>query len=186
MEEVKEILRILKEVKTSLNQKDYLKIKNLSEEIIHHSSIHQNPDSMMIAVIVYSLSKLIERESYKSYKNWQKFYDSYIQGIDNCIKALEKNNFGKFNAELTNIRKLMENLSGNLKVYIGHVFRKAKINKASRIYEKGISMGKTAEILGIGIWELAEYSGKTDVGDVDLSITMPIKKRIKIAEEIFA
>ena len=70
--------------------------------------------------------------------------------------------------------------------YIKDVFRKAEINKASRIYEHGISMQKTAELLGISIFELAEYAGSTGIGDVNLSITKDIGERIKIAKEILA
>ena len=73
-----------------------------------------------------------------------------------------------------------------IKAHIGDVFRRAQVNKASRIYEHGISMEKTAKILGITVWELAEYAGRTRIGDVNLSVTMPIKQRIKIAEEIFS
>jgi len=101
------------------------------------------------------------------------------------IKALEKNNIDLFRNEVNMNRKLIQQLSGNLKKNIDYVFRKAKINKASRIYEHGISMEKTAKILGISIWELAEYAGKTGVGDVNLAVTMPIRNRIKLAEEIF-
>ena len=65
------------------------------------------------------------------------------------------------------------------------VFNRAKINKASKIYEHGISMEKTAKILGITLWELAEYSGRTGVGNVNLGVTMQLNDRIKLAEEIF-
>ncbi len=101
------------------------------------------------------------------------------------IFALEKNNINKFRFEIEHLRTSIQNLSGHLKDYISEVFRKAKINKASRIYEHGISMEKTAKILGISVWELAEYVGQTRVANVDLSITMPIKERIKLAEEMF-
>jgi hypothetical protein len=185
MEESENILRVLKAVKKALKNKNYVKIKNLSETVIHQSSIEQNPNIISVAVIIYSLSKLIERESYKSYKNWENFYRAYIRGIENMINALEKNNINDFKEEINQIIKLIQNLSGNLKIYIGEVFRKAKINKASRVYEQGISMEKTAKILGISLWELAEYSGRTRIGDMDLSITMPIKNRIKIVQEVF-
>ena len=57
------------------------------------------------------------------------------------------------------------------------------IKKASRIYEHGISMQKTAKLLGISIWELAEYSGQTGISNVNLSITLDVKERIKNAME---
>ena len=103
-----------------------------------------------------------------------------------AVQALKKDNLTEFRQEIDLIRKLIQSLSGRLKDYIHDVFRKAQINKASKIYEHGISMEKTAKILGISQWELADYVGKTRIGDVNLGVTLPIRKRIKYVEEIFA
>jgi hypothetical protein len=185
MEERGHILNVLKEVKNSLKIKDYVRIKNLSNEVLHTSSVDQDPDIISIAVIIYSLSKLIERENYKDYKNWPKFYSSYINALESLIDNLQKNDINSLRKNTDSIRTMIDKLSGNLKVYISEVFRKARINKASRIYEHGISMEQTAKILGISVWELAEYAGQTGIADVNYAITMPIKQRIKIAEEVF-
>jgi len=186
MEERSHILNILIKVREALVKKDYVKIKSLSNHVIHHASIHQDPDVISIAVIIYSLSKLIERESYKTEKNWSKFYNDFCKNIDDMITALKNKDQDRFHDEIIQNRKLIQGLSGRLKIFINDVFRGAKINKASRIYEHGISMEKTAKILGVSLWELAEYSGKTRIGDVNLGVTMPIIDRIKLAEEIFS
>lgn len=185
MQEKEQILSILKQVKVSLKKKDYVRIKILSDKIIHSSSSEQDPDVIFAAVIIYSLSKIIEREHYQEYSNWNEFYKSYLNGIDKLIKALEKNNLKLFNKEISYITSLIDRLSGQLKIFISDVFRKARINKASRIYEHGISMSKTAKILGISVWELAEYAGQSRVSDINLSVTMNVKDRIKLAQEFF-
>ncbi len=169
----------------ALQRKDYIKIKNLSNQFVHHSSVHQDADVISVAVIIYSLSKMIEREDYKKEKNWKQFYNDYLRTIKNMIKALEKNDHKEFHNQVEQNRKLLSKLSGNLKKDMKDVFNRAKINKASKIYEHGISMEKTAKILGITLWELAEYSGRTGVGNVNLGVTMQLKDRIKLAEEIF-
>ncbi len=186
MEERNHILKTLKNVEKALEKKNYIKIKHLSNYIVHNASIHQDPDIISVAVIIYSLSKLIERENYHQEKNWDVFYKNYIKGLNNKIRALEKDDIGTFRQEVDLIRKLINKLSGKLKVYITEVFRGAKINKASRIHEHGISMEKTAKILGISVWELTEYVGKTGIGNVNLGVTMPINQRIKLVEEMFA
>jgi hypothetical protein len=45
-------------------------------------------------------------------------------------------------------------------------------------------MQQTAKLLGISVWELAEYAGQTGIGDVNLSITLSEKDRIKALEEL--
>ena len=186
MKEREDILETLRRVKHALEKNNYIEIKNRSNQIIHHTSIHQEPDVISLAVILYALSKLIERKAYKEEKSWPKFYENYTKHLNNAIKALEKDNLEAFRNEIQLIRQLIRKLSGNLKIYITDVFQKAKINKASRIYEHGISMEKTAKILGISQWEIAEYVGKTRIGDVNLGVTLPIKQRIKYVEEIFS
>ncbi len=185
MEEKEHVLNVLKKARLALKSDDYIEVKNLSNRVIHSASINQDPDSISLAVVIYSLSKIIEREKYKSYANWGRFFRAYLRCIDNSITALEKNDLDLFREQMQLVRSLIQNLSGNLKNYISEVFRKAEINKASRIYEHGISMEQTAGLLGITIWELAEYAGQTGISDVDLSVTMPVKQRIKQALEIF-
>lgn len=185
MEEKSHILQVLKKVKQALERKNYVELKNLSNKVVHHSSVHQDPDIIAVAVIIYSLSKLIEREDYKEEKNWGAFYRDFLKNINDMISALEKNDVETFRDEVDANRKLIQGLSGNLKIFISDVFRRAKINKASRIYEHGISMEKTAKILGVSLWELAEYAGRTRVGDVNLGVTMPIRERIKLVEGVF-
>lgn len=185
MIEKENVLWILKETKTAVEKEDVIKLKELSNHTIHTSSIQQDPDNVAVAVVIYSLSKIIERKKYTYYKEWPSFYKNYLKSIDSAIAALEKEDIENFRENINNIRKEINKLSGRFKKYIQDVFRKAEINKASRIYEHGISMEQTAKLLGITIWELAEYAGQTGISDVDLSITMPIKQRIKQALEIF-
>jgi hypothetical protein len=185
MREIKHILKILEETKLALEKKDYVKIKHLSEKVVHQSSTDQDPDIIALAVIIYSLSKLIERESYKTEKNWNQFYKSYLKNINDMIQSLKKENIKRFREEIHENRSLIQKLTGNLKHYIQDVFRRARVNKASRIYEHGISMEKTATILGITVWELAEYAGRTRIADHNLAVTMTIQDRVKLAEKIF-
>ena len=185
MKEVENILRIFEETKLAIKNSDSVKLNELSNQTIHTASISQDSNSVAVAVIIYSLSKIIERKRYQKYSGWNKFYKTIITAIDSSIIALKKNDEEMFKIKLKLIRSSINKLSGKLKKYIKEVFRKAKINKASRIYEHGISMEKTAKLLGITMWELANYSGQTGISDVPLGKTLNVKSRIKLAEEIF-
>ena len=61
----------------------------------------------------------------------------------------------------------------------------AEINKAFKIYEHGISSEKTAELLGVSLWDLSSYIGQSSISEAHISMSMPVKKRLKIAEDIF-
>ena len=179
------ILRVLKSTLSAVKRENTVELKQLSNKVIHTASIYQDTDSVAVAVVVYSLSKIIERTKYTSYKEWPKFYKNYIENITCAIQDLEKRDIKKFREHMDKIRKEIDKLSPKFKKYIQDVFRKAEINKASRIYEHGISMEQTARLLGITLWELAEYAGQTGISDVNLTVTMPIKQRLKQAREMF-
>ena len=185
MKEVNNILRILKETKEAITKQEIVTIKNLSNQTINTASLTHDPDNIAVAVIVYSLGKIFERDNYKSLPGWNVFHKTIISSLDCSIKDLEKNNEEKFRKDIELIRKAIGKLSGKLKKYIQEVFRRASINKASRIYEHGISMEKTASLLGITMFELAEYAGQTGISDVPESKTLGVKLRIKLAMEMF-
>lgn len=186
MEEKEHIVKVLKEVKESFKKEDIIKLKDLSDQTLHAASVNQDKISIAIAVIVYSLSKILERTNYREYPSWNFFIRNFMRNIDLAREMLEKNNEKMFEKHINAIERLIDNLTGNLKNHILDVFEKARINKASRIYEHGISMEKTANLLGITIFELADYAGKTGIPDIDLNRTLPVEKRIKYAMEIFA
>lgn len=179
------VLDVLRQVKLAIRDKDVIKLKGLSNETIHSASVTQDETSIALAVIIYSLSKVLERTNYQKYSNWKKSLSIFNFHLDKAISFLVKNNEREFFYELQNIRKDVSRLTGNLRRHIEDVFRKASINKASRIYEHGISLEKTSKLLGISLFELAEYTGNTGISNVNLNTTMPVKERIKLAEKMF-
>ncbi len=185
MQEKENILRIFKEVKEAIQKNDSAKIKSLSNQTINTASLTHDPDNIAVAVIVYSLSKIIERKDYREFPGWKNFYKIYIDAINKIIIGLKKNDEKSVRENLKLITQAIGKLSGKLKKYIQDIFNKAKINKASKIYEHGISMERTARLLGITMFELANYAGQTDIPEVPESKTLDVKSRIKLAMRMF-
>ena len=185
MQEKENVIEILEKAKKAIRESDVIEIKNLSNRTMHTSSIYQDPDNINIAVILYALSKIIERTHYRDLPGWSKFEKTYTSAIDNSLIALKRNDIEVYRDQIDQIKDEIKNLSGHLKTYIEQVFKKAQINKASRIYEHGISLEKTAKILGVSLWELNSYVGQTGIAEVNLTYTLDIKQRLKNAEEIF-
>ena len=90
MEEPKHVLKILQETKKAVKEEDVIELKRLSNKTIHSASIHQDTDSIMIAVILYSLSKILERTNYRSYPGWEKFFKSFMKHIDQAENAINQ------------------------------------------------------------------------------------------------
>jgi aconitase A len=179
------VLRILEETKTALEKNDVVALKSLSNQTVHTASVKQDSINITLAVIVYSLSKILERVDYKKYPDWSNFYKALVFAIDGSIIAAKAKDEYKLKKNLEMIRKSINKLSGNFKKYIEEVFRRASISKASRIYEHGISMEKTAKLLGITMYELADYTGRTGIPNMPEGRTVDVKERIKLLESFF-
>ena len=185
MLEVDNVLRILKEARQAIERGDNIALKELSNQTIHTASVSQDPDNIAVAVIVYSISKIIERkEGYQKQSGWKKFYNKVMAFLDDSIDALSRNDQSKFAKKVNEIRKDINKLSTDLKKYIQDVFQKASINKASKIYEHGISMEKTADLLGVSLYDLASYSGQKGI-ETPEEKTASVRDRIKFAMRFF-
>jgi len=186
MQEIEHVLNILERAKKAIKAEDIIEIKDLSNQTIHSAAIYQDADNIALAVILYCLGKILERRKYQDYSDWPKFEKNYEICIDRAIIALKRRDIEVYREQMECIRENIKKLSGNFRRYVEEIFRKASINKASRIYEHGISLEKTAKILGVTQWELTQYVGQTGIADVNLVYTKDIKQRIKEAQLMFS
>jgi len=147
MQDVENLLSILEQTKKAIQKEDTATIKNLSDRTNNTVARTHDPDNITLAVIIYAMSKIIERRQYRNYPGWNRFYKNVNVYFDKLIFCLKQKNEECFSNTLKLIRAEIDNLSGKLRRYIQDVFRKAEINKASKIYEHGISLEKTAKLL---------------------------------------
>ena len=184
MHENEHVISVLNNAKNAAKNSDVILLKQLSNETIHSAAIYQDTDNILVAIVIYALSKLIERRNSFPEKNYQKYLNYYLKTIDESIICISKNKCDIFRNNVDDLSNV-KGLSDDLKKNVQDVFQKARINKASKIYEHGISMEATAKLLGISLWELAEYTGQTSISDMNQGKTLDVKKRIKSAMEFF-
>lgn len=172
-----DILAVLNDVLLALEQEDYVALGELSNHVIHDASIFQEDDPLTFAVLVYALSKVIFRciES-------QTEQPTVIQRLKAARKALERNDDSAYRAQIKSVLRDIAKCDSKLKLYIQEVVRKARIKKGSKIHEHGISIARTAEILGISQWELQEYVGQTKQADIH---GVSLHERLRFARGLF-
>lgn len=181
----KDISTILKEASIAIKKRNIAKLKEISDHTIHDASIFQDNYSMPIAVVAYSLSKIFEKNNYKQYKNWNEFCARCTKHLEKAKTYIETNQLGKYNGEIKNLYRLISEVEKETGNFLTEVINQAQIKKGSRIYEHGISMGRTAELLGISSWELMSYVGQTKISDEMLE-TKPVKERLDTARKLFS
>jgi hypothetical protein len=184
-EEVDHLIDLFSKVKQAIIRHDSAHLNELSNETIHHIFAHQDASSITVAVLIYALSKMIERQDYQKIKDWDKFVKKFTQILDRASSALQKKHYDYYEDQLKKARKTITSISVDLQPYLEEVLRKASINKSSKLYEHGISLGQAVKMLGVTHWELSSYVGQKNIHDSSLSDS-DVKKRAQLALEFFS
>lgn len=186
MEEAEHKIQVLEGAKQALSGKDSYALRGLSDQTIHCASTYQDNGSIITAVLIYALSKLVERKDFERIKNWDKLVEKLLYLFTEAIKAAMQEDEDKYEENMKIARETLESSSVDLKHYIQEVLNKASINKASKMYEHGISLGQTAKLLGLTNWELTEYTGQSKIVESRYNKTINIKTRAKMALDFFS
>jgi hypothetical protein len=179
---------VLKVIHTSvecIEHEDILALREQSNHTLHNASIYQDKYAITIAVVIYALSKIFERPDYRKTQSWEVFNQSVRKNLQQAEKELHEGNISAYELSIENVLNNIDRLDPKLKHYTQQVLYLAKVNKASRFYEHGLSLGRTAELLGISQWELMDYTGKTGISDVKEARTLKTNKRIELTKQLF-
>jgi|SRR3989338_5801308 len=186
MEELSHVLDVLTRTKKALEQEDTKELRDLSDKTIHSASVYQHTDYILVATIIYTLSKIVERKYKIDINSWNIFSKRLNDLLSLAIFSIQKKRHTQFIKSLYKIKNYIENYSEDSKPFIKELLRKASINKASKIYEHGISLAKTAKLFGITPWELSEYFGEKENPQIKLNKTIDMKIRANMTMEFFA
>jgi hypothetical protein len=157
-------------------KQDPSELKQLSNHTIHNASIFQDEYSVSLAVITYSLSKIIEKRKVQ--------LDDIIKRLKQAAAALAEERYEQYRTHLANLLNLIAKKDKKYRFYIQEVIRQASIRKGSKIYEHGVSASRTAALLGISLWEFYDYLGATQIFDRDTDISS-VRERLKYARSLF-
>jgi len=180
-----DILSVLNDACKGILKGNFKEFRILSDHTLHNANIYQDIDSIGIAVTMYALSKIYERPNYREYNGWTEFDAVVRKKIFQAKKELSSGSEEDFRKSLADINVVVEKLDKKLRYYIQDVFHRAQVSKGSRFYEHGLSIGKTAELLGISRWELMEYVGRTGIPDAGFNISKPPRERLKEVRKLF-
>lgn len=174
-----DILSTLSEVIAILETKeeaDILEIRKLSNHTIHNAAVFQDEDSISVAILIYALSKVMERRLGKV------DYSKLISMLLNARGFLDKGKEDNYRRVIKTIFTSISKLDKKVELYVEEVINQAQIKKGGKLHEHGLSIGRAAVILGISQWELANYVGKTNLGYLE---TISVIDRVKFTRGLF-
>jgi len=173
----KDILAILKDSLNAVTHQNFSDLKEISNHINHNSSIFQDKDSISIAVLIHSLSKVMPNCEYV-------VKDKVREKLEACIEFLTNNKISAYRNTVKAIFEDVKILNEKLKKYFEEVIEYSEIKKASKLYYNGLSIGRAAEILGINRWELMDYVGKTKINEEAIA-GISVDDRLNYLRDVF-
>ena len=174
-----DILNVLKKAINLLDKAEHpgQGLTEISDHVIHDATLYQDEDSISTAIFIYALSKTIGKCCEKGIP-----FKQLIIPLKKMQDHLNKNNYKLFRDELKQAIREIKKADEKLNVYVQEVFERAKIKKGSKMHEHGVSIARTAEIIGISQWELQEYVG---IQPETSKQTMPVRRRLETARALF-
>ncbi len=174
-----DILRVLAEAITALQQGKDDELAMLSNKVIHDATIFQDEDSLAVATLMYAVGKVMERA-----EETNKPKPDFIPRLKELDALLSQDNIPAFREQLRHIFDAISSQDDRLHLFVESVIRKAQLKKAAKIHEHGISIARASEMLGVSQWELLSYLGKTTIPEVESGDHAT--KRLKKARELFS
>lgn len=178
----KDIIAVLSDLTEILKigqETDIVGIKRLSNHTIHNASIFQDEDSISVAILIYSLSKIIDRRK----KDMD--YGKVLGMLDSSVSKLKNNDEAGFRKSIGDLFNFIRTVDKKLRLYINEVINQAQIKKGCKLCEHGISVARASEVLGISQWELLHYLGQTTWID-KFSEPVDATRRLKTARSLFS
>ena len=172
-----DITNILAQVLKALQDDDTTAMLELSNHTIHDASIFQDEDSISFAVLVYALSKTIQR-----CKEAACSFGQFLAPLQRAHESISAGDIQKYRKCITQLLSEIRKSDQKSSIYIQEVLDKARVKKGSKMHEHGLSIAKTAELLGISQWELASYVGKTTLQE---SVGKSVTERVGFARSLF-
>lgn len=180
-----EVINVFTKAAVAVKNRDASLLKDLSDDTLNHAAMQQDDQSISIAVIVYALSKIIDRMQEKELSTQTAILDRIQNRMEKAKLLLDKGNQQQYKEVMKEIFAKINEIDVKFTEYVQEVIEKAKVKKASKMHERGISLGRTAELLGLTQWDLMNYVGKTMLYDREPVSKVSLKQRMAYAEELF-
>lgn len=174
----KDIISVLKDAEEYIKKGSFSGLKELSNRTVHNSSIFQDEDSISIAVVMYSLSKICEAGVGRA---WLERADKLL---GHARRHLEKSEFSRYKSVVRKLTGFISRADAKFRAYIQDVIQQAQVRKGSRIYYHGISLARAAGLLGVSQWELMGYVGRTHIIE-SYHASGGVRARLDFARRLF-
>lgn len=182
----KDIIALLKDAKEALLKYDSKTLSRVSNHTIHCTGLFQSQRALYVAIIAYSLSKIVEKSVVGEQQSgiFNDFINGIAENLDAAVEFIENKDFKKFDNALRSIIKEISEFDKSFSAYIQEIIEFAKVQKGASISEHGISLSSVAKITGVSKWDLMKKVSETKVYEKKESKAVSPRERLTKAKKI--
>lgn len=165
---------------------DSEKILELSNQMIHDSSIFQEKLLLKYSTLLYCIGKMIARQKTKS-RNLDlgpifcQIYDKLKRVSENLkrkrMKAMERN--------MNDIFNLISKNDSKFNIYVQDIIHSTMIKKGSQLVQHGLSVETVSDLTGLNQWDLYAYLGKTNYETLLDEKVNKTERRLRHVKKLF-
>lgn len=153
-------------------------VKRISGDAAREAFVHEDADLVNISLIAYALYKLDQKSYIRDSKAFKKFRQKALDALADCQAKKAADH------QVHDLLHAVHELSVKFGRFAQSVVEKGRLKAAAQMYAHGASLGKTVELTGAPIREVASYIGATNIAEK--YETQPIAKRLKVVRSLFS
>ncbi|MDP6293237.1 MAG: hypothetical protein QF486_05440 [Candidatus Woesearchaeota archaeon] len=148
-----DLLKVLKRAARALKAKDYASLSAISNQVVHNAILFQDNHAVHTAIVLYALGKIAAQSKDKQL--------SVDIELDKAIVAVEREKHSQYEKELRHIMQVLRKADNKVNMYTQEALDRARVKKGYKLHTHGLSVARTAKLVGVSQWELQGYLGKT-------------------------
>jgi len=181
----KEVIAALAEAIAAVRERRDADLHDISNHVLHAIVLYQDKNIVDVAVAIYALDKILETEKYRKRRLMRPFVKEVLQQLGSAKLKLAANDDAGFAAAINGIFETIKKFTKQIRFFIDDLVHYARIKKASKLYEHGLSLGKAAELAGVSKWELMPAIGETATHEQFMVPPEKNLKRAQAAQKLF-
>lgn len=162
----------------AVRQKNALALRKVSADALTEAAMEGHREMILVALVDYALSKIMSKVHYR--KVTGEFYDKIVGHFKAAREGPKKETI----RHLERIEDMVMKLDEKEGHFAENVMEKAKVKKAAKLYEQGLSLKRAADLTGAEPVKVLDYVGGSKIHEFKGEGRNA--KRLKAAREVFS
>ena len=157
----------VQELSAALLDHDTFRLRELSDQCSDAAFITADKKTIDIGIISYAFHKILLKRHYQS---------KFGPLLSDTLNLLDS---GNLDSIIENIKEFDREYG----FFQGNVIKKARIKMGARLYTRGLSLARAAELVSVNVSDILKYSGGTQVHEK--ANGRPLQERLDTARKLF-